>query len=314
VTPLTPAGTPSARPDGMLLAPTLTGSAGATIGFRGGAVLSLTGDLQASPQRLGLRPGSVTREQAAADGDLEARIDIAPPEPVLLGGAADGSRFELARAHLSLAATGTGLGLVLDLSGADSFVRGLLGDARYELPVALLIQWSSDEGLRFSGSALPAITIPVGLLLGGVLSVSEIQLALGSGQADGAAELAVTATGSVLLGPFSVSFDRLGALAEASIARRRSARLQAARRPRPGHRHRRRQRRRLPCHRRRGRHLPGHHRPPDRRRRRQRGHDRGHWRGRPGRLVDAVRPLHRPTEHPARLRIHAAGRRRAGGR
>ena len=72
VTPLPPDGAPSQPPVGLLLSPILTGSAAATIELRGGAVLSITGDLQASPQRLGLRPGGATRELGSAGGDLEA--------------------------------------------------------------------------------------------------------------------------------------------------------------------------------------------------------------------------------------------------
>ncbi|MEH1031113.1 DUF6603 domain-containing protein [Micromonospora profundi] len=235
VTPLPPAGAPSTRPEGMLLSPILTGSASAQVELRGGAVLTLTGDLQASPQRIGLRPGGATRELATASGDLEARLDIAPQTPVLLGGTAGGTRLELARAHLAFAATGADASLaveieigldealaVLDLSQADSFVSGLIGGANYELPVALTIGWSSETGLHFAGSATPAITVPVNLLLGGVLSVRELQLSLGPAEAAGgpgtAARLAVTATGSVVLGPFTVSFDRLGVAVEATTA------------------------------------------------------------------------------------------------
>jgi hypothetical protein len=223
VTPLPPAGEPSSRPEGLLLSPTLTGQAQATVDLRGGATLSITGELQATPQRIGLRPSGATRELAAVDADLSARVDIAPPAPLLLGGTPEGTRFEVARAHLALAVSGADSDLVveveiglddalvvLDLSQGDSFVSGLIGAGRYELPMALEVGWSSQTGLHFSGHATPSFTVPVDLLIGGVLSVFELHVALGPGGTDGAAQLSVTATGSMLLGPLVVTFDRLG--------------------------------------------------------------------------------------------------------
>jgi hypothetical protein len=231
VTPLPPAGAPSARPEGLLLSPIITGAAQATIDLRGGAVLSITGDLEATPQRIGLRPGGATRELGGATGDFEARIDIAPSTPLVLGGTPDGTRFELTRAHLALAVSGSesdlvvelDIGLddavaVLDLSQADSFVSGLIGGGRYELPIAMEIGWSSESGLHFSGNATLSFTVPVDLVIGGVLSISEIHVSLGPASTDGAARLTVTTTGSMLLGPFVVSFDRLGIAVDTTTA------------------------------------------------------------------------------------------------
>lgn len=223
VTPLPPAGAPSSRPEGLLLSPTMTGEAQATIDLRGGATLSTTGDLQATPQRIGLRPGGVTRELAAVAGDFEVRVDIAPPTPVLLGGTPEGIRIEVARAHLALVVSGADsdmavvidIGLddavaVLDLSQGDSFVSGLIGAGRYELPLAMEIGWSSESGLHFAGNAAPAFTLPVDFVIGGVLSVVELHVSLAPGETDSAARLSVAATGWMLLGPLLVTFDRLG--------------------------------------------------------------------------------------------------------
>jgi hypothetical protein len=222
VTPLPPAGEPSARPVGLLLSPLLTGAAQATFDLGDGATLALAGEIQATPRRLGLRPDGATDEAGMVTGDLEVRVDLAPPTPYLLGGSAEGSRFELAGAHLALTATGSGgdfdvgvaVGLddalaVIDLAAADGFVGALIGHGRYDLPLSLDLTWSAADGLRFSGRADLSITLPVDLTLAGVLSVSELQLTVAAAPGGGA-NLAVTVTGSLLLGPFTVSFDRLG--------------------------------------------------------------------------------------------------------
>ena len=231
VTPLPPAGAPSSRPVGLLLSPTLTGSAQATIELRGGAILSLTGDLQASPQRIGLRPSGASRELAMADGDLEVRVDIAPPAPLLLGGSPDGTRFELARAHLALAVSGSDSDLlvqidvglddataVIDLSQADSFVSGLIGAGRYELPMAMQIGWSSATGLQFAGSATPSFTVPLDIVIADVLRIDELHVSLGPSGSDGAAQLAVAATGAMDVGPIVVTFDQLGIALDTTAA------------------------------------------------------------------------------------------------
>jgi hypothetical protein len=230
VTPLPPAGEPSARPVGLLLSPLLTGAAQATFELGDSATLTLAGEIQATPRRLGLRPDGATDEAGMVTGDLEVRIELAPATPYLLGGTAEGSRFELAGAHFALTAAGSGsdfdagvaVGLddalvVVDLAAADGFVGALIGRGRYELPLSLDLTWSAADGLRFSGRADISLTLPVNLTLAGVLAVSELQLTVGAGEGGGAT-LAVTLTGSLLLGPFTIAFDRLGIEVEARPA------------------------------------------------------------------------------------------------
>ena len=222
VLPLPPAGAPSARPEGLLVLPIVSGAAAATVDLGPAAELALDGDFQANPPRIELRPGGVTVESSGADLASALRVDIAPPTPFVMAGVAGGTRIELTRAHFGLRVEGRGAGAevvidaaldeasaVLDLAGADSFVRSVLGDAQESLSVATGLTWSSDSGLTFSGSPRLSVTIPTDIRIAGVLSVSEIMVELAAAEAD-AVELAVSVVGGFELGPFSATAEHLG--------------------------------------------------------------------------------------------------------
>jgi hypothetical protein len=223
VSPLPPPGAPSAPPVGLLLSPTLTGAAGATVGLVGSAKLVLGGDFQSAPVRFGLRPDGPSLESAQASVSLTARIDFDPPTPLLLGGTRDSTRFELAKAHLGLELSGSGPSLdvavdaglddaqvVIDLSSADGFVTDMLKTSHHRIVTALNVTWSSEDGLRFSGGVAPYIRVPLDLTLAGVLAVDEIELSLEQREPDGSA-LAARITGALDLGPFVLVLQRIGA-------------------------------------------------------------------------------------------------------
>jgi hypothetical protein len=222
VLPLPPAGEPSAPPEGLLLWPIVSGAAAATVDLGPAAELVLDGDFQATPLRIQLRPGGAVVEDATADAAAAVRVDIAPATPFVMAGAAGGTRIELTRAHFGIGVQGSGAGAevvidaaldeasaVLDLAGADSFLRGVLGSAEESLSIATGLEWSNASGLTFSGSPRLSVTIPTSLRFAGVLSVEAITVEIAAAEGD-AVELTVAVVGSFELGPFRAVAEQLG--------------------------------------------------------------------------------------------------------
>ena len=222
VLPLPPDGSPSLPPEGLLLWPMVSGAAQTTVDLGPAATLELEGDFQATPLRIQLRPSGATVESGSADTDMSVRVDVTPTTPFVMVGVEGGTRLELARAHFGIRVTGGGTGAevivdaaldeasaVLDLGGADSFLRGVFGDGQSTLPLAMGIAWSSGKGLSFSGNPQPTLTIPTSIRIAGVLTVDEIQVELGPGDSD-AARISVSVTGGFALGPFSAVVEHMG--------------------------------------------------------------------------------------------------------
>ena len=218
VLPLPPSGAPSARLEGLLVRPVVSGAAAATVDLGPAAALALDGDFQAAPLDIELRPGGATVQGSQTGASTSLRLDVAPPSPFVMAGTAGGTRIELTRAHLGLAVEGDEITIdaaldeasaVLDLAGADSFLRGVIGDGTEPLPIAAGLAWSSASGVTFSGSALPSIRITTDIRIFGVLSVEEITISI-AGVDGGAIELTVTVVGIFELGPFRAVAENLG--------------------------------------------------------------------------------------------------------
>jgi len=225
-----PSDQPAAELEGILIAPILTGAAGSEIPLANSAQLTLTGDFQSSPIRVGVRPEGVALESSQVDIDVAARVDIEPSTPLVLIGSAEGSRFELRQAHLeaaiALSESSSNLSIdfvlddgqvVIDLTDADGFVRDTLGSSQQTLPLSMGMHWSLANGLQFAGSATPVIRIPVNLTLAGVLSVENLEASLTTLDA-GVSELSLALTGGFELGPFALVFEKLGVAVSAQPA------------------------------------------------------------------------------------------------
>jgi hypothetical protein len=102
----------------------------------------------------------------------------------------------------------TGGRFVLDLEGADGFLRALLPEDGISLDFDLRLIWSSSRGLRIEGGAGLEVDLPVDVELGPVRVVS-----IHIGVEASPAGLALESLGSVAarLGPFGVAIDRIGA-------------------------------------------------------------------------------------------------------
>lgn len=218
VLPIPPATAPSAPPEGLLLRAMVTGSATAIIDLGPAAKLYLEGDFQATPLRVQIRPSGTVVEEATASLAMSALVDITPPSPYVMAGTSDGTRLELTRAHLGIEVSGSDVTIdaaldeaaaVLSLGGADSFLRGVMGEGEVRLSLAAGLSWSSASGLRFSGSAQPSLTIPTDIRIADVVTVSEIQIAIGPAEPEGV-QLTVAFDGGFELGPLILVVEKPG--------------------------------------------------------------------------------------------------------
>lgn len=224
--PLPPAGAHSRAPDGLLLWPAVSGAPSVTPDLGPGAALAIAGEFQAVPIRVQVRPSGTTIEDAARIGPVSARLEMTPVPPMVLAGVDDGTRLVVARAHFGLAVDRDGIVLdaafdeasaIFAFGGADSFLRGVLAVAQATVPLSAAISWSSDDGLRFSGSALPSLTIVTDLELAGVLRLSEIRAEIQPGDGD-AAVLCITVVGGIVIGPMDVIVEHMGLALSATPA------------------------------------------------------------------------------------------------
>ena len=218
VLPIPPAGEPSLQPDGLLLRAMVTGAAQATVDLGPAAKLYLEGDFQATPLRVQIRPSGTVVEEATASLAMSALVDITPPMPYVMAGTIDGTRIELTRAHIGIEVSGSDVTIdaaldeaaaVLSLGGADSFLRGVMGEGEIRLSLAGGMSWSSVSGLRFSGSAQPSLTIPTDIRIADIVTVSEIQIEIGSAAPEGV-QLTVAFDGSFELGPLVLVVEKPG--------------------------------------------------------------------------------------------------------
>lgn len=151
-------------------------------------------------------------------------VTVAPATPYVIVGSAKSSRLEIAKAHGEL---GVGLKLgapqmhidtgvdkasiVIDLGKGDGFLQKLLGGEPQQLDFGVGVRWSTDGGLRFNGTATLRLELPVHLDLAGVVQIDTIHLVLGATAApQPAAQLEVSVTGGLTLGPLAAQVDRLG--------------------------------------------------------------------------------------------------------
>jgi hypothetical protein len=152
------------------------------------------------------------------------RADVAPAKPYVVVGAPTSSRLEIATAHAELGVAlklgaphmhiDTGVdkaSIVIDLGKGDGFLQKLLGGEPQQLDFGVGVRWSTDEGLRFNGTATLRLELPVHLDLAGVVQIDTIHLVLGaSAAAQPSAQLEVSVTGGLKLGPVAAQVDRIG--------------------------------------------------------------------------------------------------------
>ena len=203
------------------------GTAGATLARSETWTLSAAGEVDgAASIGVRLRPSGLTL--VGGDPALGASVALvgAPAAPWVLLGDPDATRLELDGLRVELGVTGTvsapeayglvrvdegALRLVLDLGGADAFLRGVIGGATPTISAGGELRWGTLSGLQFSGGVGLDVTLPIDKDAG-PLHVDSLTLTLGPGETG--ARLVATAVAGLTFGPFTGSLGGIGAALE----------------------------------------------------------------------------------------------------
>jgi hypothetical protein len=171
--------------------------------------------------RVALRPGATeihTASGAAANAAATLKLSATPAAGWLLGDR-QGTRLEIDALTLTGAAEAAAGGSArvalevrglacLDLSAADGFLTSTLGSSVIQTPVHGGLAWSSAGGLSLMGGAGLAGQIGLNTDIGGVLKLSMLRAEVAP--RDSGASLNLGLTGSLTLGPVTVTVDGIG--------------------------------------------------------------------------------------------------------
>jgi uncharacterized protein DUF6603 len=230
IPPKAAAGTATDEPEGIALFPRFKGQLSLTIELVEGVDLTFSGGIEDEGLiRAELRPsGSELKfdllPQDMEEVSLAVRVDVRPDDPFVVLGTPQSSRLEIAQAHGELGIgmklgvpqmhvdTGVDLAsIVIDLGKGDGFLQKLLGGEPQQMDFGAGVRWSTTEGLRFNGTATLRLELPVHLDIGGVVQIDTIHVVLGATAApDPGAQIEVSITGGLTLGPLAAQVDRLG--------------------------------------------------------------------------------------------------------
>ena len=155
------------------------------------------------------------------DASFSAKLAAPDKGPAFVFGAPNASRLEIGGAEIDVKTTVSTSTLDLALSAAvssskiviapgdgDGFVAKILPAEGLEAKFDLGVAWSNHTGLSFRGAAGLEATLPVGLSIGGVLTVPTIYLGLYI--ADAALVAEVSASVGLSIGPVKAVVDRIG--------------------------------------------------------------------------------------------------------
>jgi hypothetical protein len=212
--------------EGVLVTDELTGDTGASADLGGGWELAFGGSGDSSGA-LGVKLLPDGAELAAGGATVGTSLTLTgePATPWAVLGDGAGTRLQLERVVLGLAVEGTaqepdlvatldaadGVALVVEPADGDGFLADVLGSAPLVVRAGVALRWSARNGVSLGGQVGLELTVPLGLDAGPV-HVESLRLALAAG-GDGAT-VEVTATGSLVIGPFVVTVQDLGVRAE----------------------------------------------------------------------------------------------------
>jgi hypothetical protein len=228
IPPPAPAGTSTADPVGFMLAPVVTGQVTRDIEVTEGVRLALSGGFETGGLQLEIRPrNAAVGTTLTGRLDAEAQLIVAPAQPWVLLGSRQSTRFELAEAHLGLAAHGTppnvdvGIeaaadkaALVIDFGEGDGFLQKLLGGKPLRFEFGAGLAWSNRSGFRFLGHATLEVTLAVHLSILDVIEVQSVLVSIGADPGAGSATVTLAVSGKLEIGPVRATIDRVGMRAE----------------------------------------------------------------------------------------------------
>jgi hypothetical protein len=177
-------------------------------------------DLTDHPAGLAIGPQGLTLFGAAGT----TGVSVSPTVLRFCGfliGSMTGTRLEigpfLISGDVNLKTTDQEYGLLLDTGSSalviaaadgDGFLQSILPPDGVRADFDLALGWSNKRGLYFRGSAGLDATLPVGISIGGILTIPAVHLAL---QASNAAVVAaVSVSVGLSLGPLQALVDRVG--------------------------------------------------------------------------------------------------------
>jgi hypothetical protein len=141
--------------------------------------------------------------------------------PGVLIGSTGGTRLEIGQFQIlgdvNLIKNDPEYGLVLDLGASDlvisagdgdGFLQSVLPPGGLRTDFDLAVGWSNKKGLYFRGSAGLDVTLPVGISIGGVLTIPTVHLGLQA--SDAAVTTEVSASIGLSIGPVQALVDRIG--------------------------------------------------------------------------------------------------------
>ena len=186
----------------------------------------LEASLSADVQALALGRHGVTVLASASTTSIEGNFSASlVPEtagaPAFVFGSATGTRLEFGSAKLAISIDVSGGDATVALSAGvessalvvapgdgDGFLRSVLPADGLQAQFDLGIAWSNERGLTFRGAAGLEATLPVGISIGGTLTVPTIHLSLQASDAGLLAE--VSASAGLSIGPIQALIDRVG--------------------------------------------------------------------------------------------------------
>jgi hypothetical protein len=152
---------------------------------------------------------------------VTATLDAPESGPSFVIGSSNGSRIEVGGALLSVettlseasqmlavAAEVSNSAIVIASGDGDGFLQSVLPSDGLRAKFDLGITWSNTKGLAFKGAAGMDATLPIGLSIGGALTVPSVHLGLQA--VNTGIELEVSASVGLSIGPVQALVDRIG--------------------------------------------------------------------------------------------------------
>jgi hypothetical protein len=229
--PIPPDDDRAGPPTGVALLPLVEGS------FSAGAsatdqpfTLRVTGGFDlAGPFAMEFRPDGVSLRAAPGTSSIDAKLEVSgtPDTPWRLLGVAGSHRLELAGLRAGAYVTGRlddpefvveagttdgtatpEFAFVLDGSGADGFIKQLMGGQPQRVTFGGGIRWSSKSGLTFAGTAQLDVLVPVNQEIA-LVEIRSLRLAAKASAGRVRAHAALSA--AARLGPLVASIAEIGA-------------------------------------------------------------------------------------------------------
>lgn len=215
---------PGATPGYIL---SVVGTFAATVAFEAWKLtLTSKGQVPAfvlKPSGFGLVPSAVPLEGGTARLLLERLPAAGTTGPAFVLGSTGGTRLEVGTAsvqgdfsydpaHIAAAvsAKAAQCAFVINPGDGDGFVSNVLPQGGLKANFDLGLTYSSDGGLSIQGGAGMDVTLPIGLSLGGVLTIPTAHLSL-LANGDGI-QAEISASVGLSIGPVHALIDRIGVL------------------------------------------------------------------------------------------------------